>query len=105
MDNEFETFSRKSKRSKKSKKSKSKQGSDFINMTYDLFSAINYKVAILLFILGIIIFSDVFIESFLVGINGAVDGDTPTSKGTGIQLIALTLMYIVIDLMVSGEII
>lgn len=78
--------------------------SDFISMFSDLFNGINYKVAILIFILGIIIFSDSFIECFLVGFSNSVDGDIPTTKGTIIQLILLTLGYIIIDLMVSSEI-
>ena len=79
--------------------------SDFISMFSDLFNTINYKVAIFLFILGILIFSDSFVDLFLLTINGAVDCDMPTTKGTTIQLTALTLGYVIIDLMVSGEII
>jgi hypothetical protein len=74
-------------------------------MFSDLFNSVNYKIAFFLFILGIIIFSDVFIELFLVPISGAVYGDVPTNKGTTIQLLMLTLGYIVIDLLNTGEII
>jgi hypothetical protein len=78
--------------------------SDFISMFSDLFNGVNYKVAILLFILGIIIFSDSFIECFLIGFAHSVDGDVPTTKGTMIQLILLTLGYVVVDLMVASNI-
>jgi hypothetical protein len=83
----------------------SNSNSDFISMFSDLFNSINYKVAIFLFILGILIFSDVFIETFLTPISGAVDGDVPTTKGTTVQLLILTLGYIIIDLMISGNLI
>lgn len=111
MADDFETFSSSnSKRSNKSKrcntsKRRSKYGgSDFISMFSDLFNSINYKVAIFLFILGVLIFSDMFIDTFLAPMSDAVEGDTPTTKGTTIQLLALTFGYIVIDLLVSGEI-
>lgn len=99
---DFETFKPSKKR--KSKKRCSNDREDFISMFSDLFHSINYKVAILLFILGILIFSDTFIELFLTPIDGAVQGDEATTKGTLIQLIFLTLGYIVADLLVTGEI-
>jgi hypothetical protein len=110
MPSDFETFdSDKHNYSKKKKKSKrcynSPDSSDFITMFYDLFNTINYKVALLLFLLGVILFSDIFIESFLIGIPGAVDGDTPTSKGTTVQLILQIFGYVMFDLLVSGNII
>lgn len=77
---------------------------DFVSMGSDLFQGINWKVSFFLFILGVLIFSDVFIELFLVSINDAVEGDTTTTKGTMIQLFSLTLGYIIIDLLVQGEI-
>jgi hypothetical protein len=113
MPNDFETFDdeksnyvKKRKNFKKSNNSSSNfSNADFITMFYDLFNSINYKVALLLFLLGVILFSDIFIESFLIHISGAVDGDTPTSKGTTIQLLLQTLGYIIFDLLVSGNII
>lgn len=112
MPSDFETFDdeksnyvKKKKNIKKSKQYNSSSNADFITMFYDLFNSINYKVAILVFLLGIILFSDIFIESFLINISGAVDGDTPTSKGTTIQLLLQTLGYIIFDLLVSGNII
>lgn len=102
---DFESFTDHHKKNKSRKTRYSGNNSDFINMFYDLFNTINFKVAIFLFILGVLIFSDTFIEVFLNPIDGAVDADTPTTKGTTIQLIALTLGYIMIDLMATGEII
>jgi hypothetical protein len=98
---EFETFN-KNKRRKRSSKIYDDGGEDFISMFYDLFSSINYKVAILIFIIGLFVFSDVFIDTFLTSMNGSVVGDEATTKGTVIQLLLLTLGYIAADLMVSG---
>lgn len=100
---DYDMFIKRSKRKGKKKSKVNKQ--DFISMFSDLFNSINYKVAILLFIIGLFIFSDVFIETFLIGINNAVIGDETTTKGTTIQLIILTLGYIAADLMVTGNII
>lgn len=107
MNKDFDTFSDKYSKNKTKNKQKKRNSDrdDFISIISDLFYSINYKVAIFLFILGILIFSDVFIESFLMSINGAVYADQATSKGTVIQLLALTFGYIIIDLLVSGEII
>jgi hypothetical protein len=109
---DFETFdsSKTSNRSTKKfnvikNKGKKNDKSDFITIFSDLFNNINYKVAILLFILGIFIFSDSFIETFLTGFKDSVEGDSPTTKGTMLQLIFLTLGYVMLDLMVSGKII
>ncbi len=75
---------------------------DFPGMITDLIKRTNWKVAFFLFILGVLIFSDVFINLFLISIKDAVEGDTPTQKGTIIQLVALTIGYVICDLLVQG---
>ena len=84
-------------------KNKKSSGDDFPSMTASMFSKINIKVAILLFMFGILIFSDVFIENALSYFDGASQAGEATTKGTMIQLLALTIGYIIIDLMVQGE--
>lgn len=97
MQDDFETFS---------KKNRKRRGDDFITMFSDLFSKMNLKVAAFLFILGVLLFSDSFVDMFLIDMEGATDStDCPTSKGTVIQLLLLTLGYIIIDLLAKGEII
>jgi hypothetical protein len=77
---------------------------DFSSMLIDLTKKVNIKIAIFLFLLGIFIFSDLFIEMILSKFNGAVDGTETTTKGTILQLLFMSISYIVIDLLVQGEI-
>lgn len=102
---EFQTFDEYKKRGSRKKNDNCDSREDFISMFYDLFNTVNYKVAILLFILGVLIFSDTFIELFLIPIEGAAIGDETTTKGTLIQLTLMTLGYIIIDLLVAGNIV
>lgn len=81
----------------------SNANSDFPNMFVDLIKKVNVKVSIFLFILGIFIFSDIFIENFLP--SSYQDGtNCPNSSGTVVQLVILVLAYIIIDLLCQGGI-
>jgi hypothetical protein len=74
--------------------------SDFPSIGVDLLKKTNFKVAIFLFLIGIFIFSDVFIENCLP--KKYRDGNCATTQGTVMQLLMLVLCYLVIDLLVSG---
>lgn len=82
-----------------------KDRDDLGNMFTDFFGKINFKIAIFLFIFGIFIFSDIFIEHVLGKIGNATSADATTSKGTMIQLLIMVLFYLVVDLFVQGEVI
>ena len=73
---------------------------DFPSIGIELLKKTNFKIAIFLFLIGLFIFSDVFIENFLPKNN--VDGYCADSKGTMIQLLIFVLLYLVIDLLVQG---
>lgn len=94
---------------KKSEKEESDDGADktdFIDVGRNILSSINYKIAFFIFVIGFIIFSDLFISSFLNSIDGAVDVDgIVTTKGTIVQLMVLTIAYIVVDLLAKKHII
>ncbi len=77
-------------------------GDDFPSMTVDMLKHIPFKEAFLLFLLMVFVFSDLFIEIFLTGIYDALEGDSPTTKGTMIQIIVSVIGFIVIDLLISG---
>ena len=74
---------------------------DFMKMTGNLIGNINYKVAFLLFMIGMIIFSDIFIDGFLSHISDTVSGECPTTKGTMLQLLFMVIAYIIVDLVVQ----
>jgi hypothetical protein len=75
--------------------------SDFMKVGGNIFSNINYKQTIFMFLIGMIIFSDLFIDGVLTGMSDAVDGECPTTKGTIVQLTVFCLLLIVVDLMIK----
>lgn len=77
---------------------------DFSSMLIDLLKRINFKIAIFLFLVGIFIFSDLFIEMILSKFSGAVEGNETTTKGTILQLLFMSISYIMLDLLVQGDI-
>jgi hypothetical protein len=87
------------------KPSKKNSRDDLGVMCTDFFSRINFKIAIFLFVFGIFLFSDLFIENVLCKIKDATSADSATTKGTCIQLIILVIFYLIVDLLVGGEII
>ena len=75
---------------------------DFPSMFARLVSKINLKVAVFLFLVGMFILSDMFVMNVLASFSGAVrDDETPTSRGTIIQLVFIVLAYIAIDVLSS----
>ena len=79
-------------------------GDDFPSLLIKLLGSINLKVAIFIFILGMFIFSDIFIKNILSGFpEGVSDINSPTTYGTTIQLLFLVMGYILLDLLVQGR--
>ena len=72
--------------------------SDFPSMGVDLLKKINFKVAFFMFLIGLFIFSDIFIEKCLPKSCRDVTNST-NSYGTVVQMTILVLAYIVIDLL------
>lgn len=99
MTRDTETFS-----SKKKYSSYEDVEDDFPSMTMDLIKNINWRVAMFLFVIMIFVFSDTFIETFLIGFDGSVEGDCATTKGTTVQIILVVIAYIIIDIMVKNKI-
>lgn len=77
---------------------------DLTAIMIDLTRRINIKVAIFVFLMGIFIFSDLFIDQVLSRFDSATEGLETTTKGTIIQLIFLTVGYIAFDLLVQGNV-
>jgi hypothetical protein len=77
---------------------------DFMTVSGNIISNVNYKVAFMLFVLSIILYSDVFVDKIIRPIGDTVEDECPTSKGTIIQIIFLIMSYIIIDLVVKYDI-
>ena len=81
----------------------SSKKTDFMKISGNLLMNINYKVAFFLFIVGIIVFSDLFISNIINKFQNSADGECPNTKGTMIQLMFIIIAYIIIDLIVKYE--
>ena len=78
--------------------------SDFMTVGGNILCGINFKVGLFLFFIGMLVFSDLFIDGFLAKVdNEMVQGECTTTKGTMVQLMVLVLCYIVIDLLVQSQ--
>jgi len=77
-----------------------KNNDDFPSICTELLKSINWKVAFFLYLISILIFSDLFSETMLT--KDSMDGDCPNTKGTMIQITVLVLCYLVLDLIVQG---
>jgi hypothetical protein len=79
-------------------------GDDFPSMFVKLCSRINLKIGIFIFLIGLFIFSDVFVNTILSMFKGAISNiQLPTTYGTVIQLIFLVIAYLIIDLLVQAK--
>jgi len=74
------------------------------SLTSLLFTAlktIHWKVAFFLFLIIILLWSDVFVEGILAKMNGMVDGQVITRKGIVAQALLVVLSYIIFSFLVS----
>lgn len=78
---------------------------DFMKMTVEIFSEIQYKLFFLIFIVFIILNSDVFINRILSKFSSTLDGHRITSWGTVLQGTFLVLGAIAIDALVKNNIV
>lgn len=78
---------------------------DFVNASSSVIGNINFKLIFYMFLLGIILFSDLFISNVLTHIPDSVDGEYVTNKGTMIQLLVYSLGLLVFDLVIKYDII
>lgn len=82
--------------------SKSKK-TDLMNLSGGVISNINYKVGFLLFFIGMLLFSDIFIENALPATMHDGAG-CPNTSGTVTQLTVFVLIYLVLDLLVKYDV-
>jgi hypothetical protein len=73
------------------------------SMLLDVFKRVNLKMGVFLFFIMLIVLSDFFVNTTLS--EAYKYADTPNTKGTLVQIIIITLLYLFLDLMISFEII
>lgn len=76
---------------------------NFITMGIEGLRQLNWKMYGLLFIIFILITSDIFIDRILSRFKGAVSGTEATSYGTIIQGIMLVLFYMIIEFICKNK--
>ena len=74
---------------------------DFVNVGSSVIGNINAKLFAFMYIIGVIIFSDLFIDSVLSKIPNAVDGEYATTKGTLTQLTTLCVASMMVDVLIK----
>jgi hypothetical protein len=88
------------------KVSKPKSKDDFASMIIAFFEQIHMKSLVGLIIVMLLVFSDIFVDKFLNRVKGTTDGSNiPNSKGTLIQVLIVTILYALINMVVEAEII
>lgn len=99
-----ESKSRKKQKKKHNSEDDCDELSDFPSMSVDLFKRLNIKVAFFLTLMGIFLFSDIFIEKFLPDKYKDESGTSTNTYGTAVQLIIFILFYIIVDILIQGGI-
>jgi hypothetical protein len=61
-----------------------------------------FRILAIIFVMFLFVSSDVFIDKILSQVSGAVEYKTPTTRGTFIQALVLTLLVMMIDLILSS---
>lgn len=74
---------------------------DFVSITLDAFSAIQFKQLLLMLVSFIVVSSNMFIDGPLSRFDGAVSAGQPTSYGVIIQGVALCIVMVIGGLLVS----
>ncbi len=77
-----------------------KKSSDFMNMITDAASKIQVKLFSFIFVIFLIISSDVFVTKILGNIRGAVDYKYPTNWGVIIQGLFLVVAAMIMDFVI-----
>lgn len=78
---------------------------DFTHMMVEIMSEVQYKLFFLIFIIFIILNSDVFINRILSKFDGAVEGHHTKSWGTILQGTFLVLGAIGLDAMIKNNVV
>jgi hypothetical protein len=66
---------------------------------------VNWKVGLFVFLFGIFVMSDMFVDTVLFRISGSLEGTKPNSKGTTIQVLIIAIGYMLFDILSRNEVI
>jgi hypothetical protein len=78
---------------------------DLATIVYDALGSVQYKLFSLMLLMFMFVSSDMFINKTLSLFDGTVDQKCPTSWGTVLQGLFLVLAMVVIDGLISNDII
>ena len=74
-----------------------KQPDEFSTVIADAVSGVNIKVLVSLFLIFMIITSDVFVTRVLANVSGATDYKYATNYGTFLQGLLLVFLFLIVD--------
>jgi hypothetical protein len=77
---------------------------DLNSVILDVMSHVQYRLFAIMFIVFIVLSSDVFIKRVLDKFNNAVSGSTTTSWGTVLQGVFLVLACLISDILIKQNI-
>ena len=89
----------KDQKTTKSKENLRRTRDDLCGTIIAVGNTINWKIALLLWLVFIMMSTEIFIEKFLERFNGAVEGERVTMTGTFISSLFLVIAYILIDML------
>lgn len=80
------------------------EGQGFGDIIFSVGKSLNLKIAVLLFLTGMFVFSDTG-ESFLPRLSNRLVDDmgASNSKGTVVQLLVLCVLFLIFDFMVRNK--
>lgn len=81
-----------------------KNKTEMLNMASDALGGFSFKLILFLYLIFIIVCSDVFIDKILSKFDSAVDMHVPTTYGTLIQGAILVVSYIFTDVLIKMEV-
>lgn len=90
---------------KNGKSKKNREPSSFQSIFADVMTSLNWKVAIILFLIFIVLSSDLMMNKIFYNIPGAVKNSALTNRGVVIQGVLLVVFYMIIDGLVTADVI
>lgn len=89
----------------KEKSKNSGRPSDFAEIMASVITRVNIVGKLLLFILILVIMSDIFVDKILSKGKGLVEHRAPTSKGVAVQAIFIVLGFSILEIFVKSGLI